>query len=350
MEKSVYRSYILVSHKLGKTPTVIWNDLDLAYGTSAPSYRTVCRWVEQFEEGRNEIEDMPRSGRPITATSTENIEIVRQLIQANPYISYAEIEAESSLYPMAIHTIIHDHLKLRKITSRYVPFQISEEQKAKRISSCKEVLAKFNEGKWRLCDIITGDESWIYYRRIGHKQSNASWVGEGEPPRTVVIRNRYEPKSMITVFFKSTGPVLVDCMDAGKTIDAKYYIKNCLKPALANVKQQRIRSGLANMKILHDNAKPHVAKTVKNYLESEGIIIIDHPPYSPDLAPCDFWLFDKIKQQLTDETSPESMKKSITAILESIPKEEYLKTFQKYLERMQLCINNGGDYFEHLIK
>jgi len=40
----------------------------------------------------------------------------------------------------------------------------------------------------------------------------------------------------------------------------------------------------------------------------------------------------------------------ITEHLENIPKEEYLKTFQKYLERMQLCINNRGDYIEHLIK
>ena len=100
----------------------------------------------------------------------------------------------------------------------------------------------------------------------------------------------------------------------------------------------------------HDNARPHVAKNVKAYLESEGMVTIDHPPYSPDLAPCDFWLFDKIKQSLTDHKSAISLKKQITEILGAIPKEEYLKTFQKYLERMQLCINNHGDYFEHLIK
>ena len=155
---------------------------------------------------------------------------------------------------------------------------------------------------------------------------------------------------MITVFFITTGPVLIVCMEKGQTINAKYYIKNCLKPVIACLEEQRPTSGARNFKILHDNAKPHVAKIVKTFLESEGITIIDHPPYSPVLAPCDFWLFDRIKQQLIDQESAESMKNQITEILDSIPANEYLMTFQKYVERMQLCVDNKGEYFEHLMK
>ena len=54
------------------------------------------------------------------------------------------------------------------------------------------------------------------------------------------------------------------------------------------------------MEIHHDNAKPHVDKTAISYLKNEGIRIIRHMPYSPDQAPCNFWLFDYIKQLLTD--------------------------------------------------
>ena len=104
------------------------------------------------------------------------------------------------------------------------------------------------------------------------------------------------------------------------------------------------------MKLLHDNARPHIAKTTKDYLERAGIKTIRHPPYSPDLTPYDFWLFDYIKQRLSDHTEQKSLIREITSILKKIPKEEYLKTFHKYLERMQLCINNDGHYFEHLIK
>lgn len=64
-----------------------------------------------------------------------------------------------------------------------------------------------------LCDIITGDETWIYHRQIGRKSSNSIWVYENEPSRTIVRRNRYEPKTLFCLFFKSTGPVLIHKVD-----------------------------------------------------------------------------------------------------------------------------------------
>lgn len=349
MEKNLYRGYILVAHKMGKTPVEIFNELSLAYSDAAPCYMTVCRWVVRFSEGIEDLKDFDRPGRPITAVTPSNISAVQRLIQEDIHISYDRIVAQLSLSKGSIHEIIHGHLKLKKITSRWVPYALNDDQKKNRVKFCMENLERFNSGKWRICDIITADESWVYFRAIGHKQSNMAWVGEGESPPAIQKRNRYEPKSMFTVFFKSTGVVLIDCLESGKTISAKYYRDNCLKPALAKVREERPTSGSKNMKILHDNAKPHVAKIVKDYLSSEGLTIIDHPPYSPDLAPCDFWLFSRLKRDLDSHPDVESLKKQITEVLESIPKEEYLKTFQKYLERMQLCITNRGEYFEHLI-
>ena len=77
----------------------------------------------------------------------------------------------------------------------------------------------FEDGKWRLCDLVTGDESWIYYRKIKKKALNLTWAGPGDSPGTVVKRNQFEPKSMICVFFKTTGPMLVDVLDRGKLKD-----------------------------------------------------------------------------------------------------------------------------------
>ena len=52
------------------------------------------------------------------------------------------------------------------------------------------------------------------------------------------------------------------------------------------------KSSLTKYKLLHDNGSPHTHRDVVNYLEEEGMEIISHPPHSPDLAPCDFWLND----------------------------------------------------------
>ena len=144
-------------------------------------------------------------------------------------------------------------------------------------------------------------------------------------------------KSMFSIMFKTTGALHVQCAKSGETITGDYYIRYCLSPTVREINEQRPISGTTNMKILHDNARPHVTQGVRTYLDRKGIVIIDHPPYSPDLAPSDFWLFDTIKRQLT-------------SVVENIPKNKYLKTFKKWLERLDLCIKNDAYYFEHLIK
>jgi len=92
------------------------------------------------------------------------------LIEENPSITYAQIIAETSFSHGTIHTIIHDCLKIKKILGPGYPTNwLSETNKKDRVQICQENLAKFNEAKWRLCDVITGDEAWFYLRQIGRK-------------------------------------------------------------------------------------------------------------------------------------------------------------------------------------
>jgi histone-lysine N-methyltransferase SETMAR len=350
MENFQFRAYIKTRALLGIKAIDIFNELQLAYPTHAPQYNCVAKWARLFIDGRQSLEDDPRPGRPITALTLQNISLVKQLIDQDPHSTYDEIEAHLSICQGTINRILHDCLKLRKVASRWIPHDLTDANREERFNACRENLAMFNESKWRLCDVVTGDESWIYWRKVGKKKSNATWIGEGQSPGTIVRRGRFESKSMITVFFRKTGVVHIDVMEKDKTIDASYYIENSLGPVIRTIEKQRPASGIKNVKLHHDNAKPHVAKIVKSYLEQVGMRTIRHPPYSPDLAPCDFWLFDYIKRHLDDHDSVKSLKRQITEILEGIPKEEYAKTFDKWLERMQLCIDNKGDYFEHLIK
>lgn len=350
MDKNYIRNYILMRYKLHIPATDILNEFKLSLDGHAPSLRTIQRWISRFKAGNESIEDSSRSGCPITRVIPANIKRVENLIKDNPYITYAEIKAITNLYDPSIHTILHDHLNLRKLNSRWIPHDLSEEQKRKRVMFCKKNLDLFSQGKLRLCDMVTGDESWFWHKKIGKKSSNASWVKKGEKARVVVRPHRFQDKTLVCVFFTTGGAIHVDYVNRGTNIDHKYYIKNCLEPLIKAIKMKRKKSGTKMIKLLHDNARPHTHKAVIKYLKEQKISTIDHPPYSPDLAPCDFWLFDHIKQRLVDSTGVQSLKTQITAILRSIPKDEYFKTFNKWLERMQLCINNHGEYFEHLIK
>ena len=68
-----------------------------------------------------------------------------------------------------------------------------------------------------------------------------------------------------------------------------------------------------------------------------------HPPYSPDLAPCDFWLFPKLRG-CRYETIKE-IKEAVTKVIDMLTQEDFHGAFQKLLEQYK-CIAAGGDYFE----
>ena len=173
MQKSQYRSYIKTRTRLGETPTEIHTGLVAAYGPQAVSYSTVLRWFKDADEEEMDVEDKPRSGHPVTQTTTENIDMVRNLIEADPHSTYADIQAETLLSHGTIETILHEHLEMRKVTSRWVPHNLTPQQKEERVRICEENLKRFHDGSWRLYDIVTGDETWIYFRQIGRKASNA---------------------------------------------------------------------------------------------------------------------------------------------------------------------------------
>ena len=71
---------------------------------------------------------------------------------------------------------------------------------------------------------------------------------------------------------------------------------------------------------------------------------VRHPPYSPDLAPCDFWLFPKL-WGCRHETI-EEMKKAVTKVIDTLTQEDFHGAFQKLLEWYNKCIAAGRDYFE----
>ena len=202
----------------------IHSELVTTLGGSAPSLRTVYRWIQHFKTRGGVVEDMHRVGRPQTGISRPNVTRVHRLIEQNPQISLDHLQERTKLCRGTLVNIIHHQLKMRKLSSRWIPHDLNSAQKLKRLNYCTQNLKLFDEGKMRLCDIVTGDESWIYHRKIQKKSLNKEWVTLDGTPGTVVKRSQFEKKSMICVFFKSNGHVLVDVLEANKTIDNIYSI------------------------------------------------------------------------------------------------------------------------------
>jgi len=163
MKSENLRFYIQVRFKLGIALNEIFKELKAALPDNAPSLSTVTRWFKKYKQGSEDINDKPRQGRPITETTPVNIDKVRAVIENDPWCSYDEIEAETSLSRGTIQTIIHEHLKMRKLTSRWVPHKLTEKNRQDRVRICTENLANFDKKQWRLTDVVTGDESWFLW-------------------------------------------------------------------------------------------------------------------------------------------------------------------------------------------
>ena len=82
--------------------------------------------------------------------------------------------------------LIADHLNLRKMTAGYEPKRLTDFHRAERGRICQENLTKFESGTWRLCDVVTDDESWLYHKQIDQKSLSSAWVVRGNPSPTVV--------------------------------------------------------------------------------------------------------------------------------------------------------------------
>ena len=74
-----------------------------------------------------------------------------------------------------------------------------------------------------------------------------------------------------------------------------------------------------------------------------GIKTDPHRPNSPDLAPCDFWWFPKLRGCRYETI--EEMKEAVTKVIDTLTQEDFHGAFQKVLERYNMCIAAGGHYF-----
>ena len=92
-----------------------------------------------------------------------------------------------------------------------------------------------------------------------------------------------------------------------------------------------------------DNAPVHNSILVTDYFTKMGIKTVPHPLHSPDLAPCDFWLFPKLRGYHYETIE---MKEAVMKVIDTLTQEDFHGAFEKLLEWYNKFIAAGGDYFK----
>ena len=101
--------------------------------------------------------------------------------------------------------------------------------------------------------------------------------------------------------------------------------------------------------LLHDNAPSHNATIFKQSLAQWKVTVLDHPPYSSDLTPTDYFLFPKVKSHLKGRLfdSFSDIQKAVTSTLNAIAKDDFYKGIQELYDRANPCVQLEGMYIEN---
>ncbi|KAJ4432627.1 hypothetical protein ANN_21250 [Periplaneta americana] len=137
--------------------------------------KTPVGLFKRFHEGKETIEDEPRSGRSSTSRTPEMIEKVRQMLAQDRRLSLGLIAEEFDISKDTMHTIVRDDLGKRKICSRFVPHKLTDEQKAKRMETSGDFISMCDQDSLLLKTIVTGDETWCYQFDPESKRQSMSW-------------------------------------------------------------------------------------------------------------------------------------------------------------------------------
>ena len=179
------------------------------------------------------------------------------------------------------------------------------------------------------------------------RADNKQWTRKDQKRTCITKRTRSWKKILYAIFLNSNGPVVQVPCPSGHTVTGLFYKNSVLKKVKEFYNKKRPGKGWLGAHLLHNNASSHKCEVFKSFLASEKVKILNHPSYSPDLTPCDFFLFPRHKKMLSGNkyTSRSALGSAIYQCLQQITK---VSAFRDWLKRLQKCVSVKGEYFEGL--
>ncbi|CAH1999729.1 unnamed protein product [Acanthoscelides obtectus] len=274
LNREYFRAIIYYNFQRQLSQQEFLAELLSVFGNGAPRQSTISRCLS----------DDPRVGAPKTAVTQKNVDAVH--IIEDRHVTYREIEASLKISKTSIQKILHEELGVRKLQPELI-----------------------------------GVKSWIYCYEPENKRQSAVWVFQGEE----------NPTKMVATFVSKAGHIATIPLNEQRTVTADWYTTICLPKVISELRKINPERRI----ILHqDNASSHTAQKTRQYSTGENVELLDHPPYSPDLSPNDFFTFPKIKNRLRGQRfqSPEEAVDAFKNAVLDLPANEWNKCFENWFE------------------
>lgn len=227
-------------------------------------------------------------------------------------------------------------LNFARFTSNWFPYHLSPKNTADRLRIFTSLLEQ-NKSTPFLENLVTCDEKWIKYDNSKRSQKSS--------------KGGNIKKELLSVWWDCKGVIFYELMPTNKTITANVYSLQIDKFMNA-LKEKRPEKSQKGLIYHHDNARFHVAQIVKDKLAKYECQVLPHPPYSPDAAPSDYFLFRSLKRSLNGRKfrNRQSMLDFLEEYFTSKSPEFYRKGIFKLPEIWQNVVLSGGGFVRNKLR
>jgi len=325
--RNVQKEKIKLWTRLNWSPSRIHQRLVKDFQSSSLSYRGVLYHRRNFQ-----LQDAGSPKPPLGRPRRKEVDgEILKLHNDTPAISARKLALQLNLPRETVRRHLHD-MNAQYRAVQYVPHHLTHAQKKARVDAAQILLVHLkNKRNWP--KTYTGDESWFDCEN----PIRGKWVFQGDKP-PVEVRQAITPrKRHYTIFFSTSGFKVIEILPNDFTVDANYFCSII----------DKLSGGSSGPIFLHmDNAPPHRAKLSQNALERNNITKLPHPPYSPDLAPCDFWLFGFLKGKLVGGSfnTEAELHEAVCSEIDKITIKNIRSVFNEWILRLEKCIQIGGEY------
>lgn len=320
----------------------IQEELKKQFGEHAFKQSTVYKYLKKAKLG------LPLKDHSAYHENQEDEQLlitIQQEIAKSPFFSVRSLAHNLKIQPSLVHRYLTQYLHLVFKHTRWVPHSLNFVQKKERMEKAFElfqVLEKSKHNGYR--DILTGDQSWFLY----NYSPSGAWVLQDDAAPIFSKDRICIEKMMITIIWGVHGVYIINGLPEGEHFNSVYFVESILKPL--EDKKDQIWPGRGNRKIwLHlDNCKVHNSKYTTGEMEKTVFKRAPHPPYSPDIAPSDFYLFGYVKGELKGQSFKErdDLFEAIISIIQGISYEIRKKVFDDWAHRCEWVFKHDGLYFQ----
>ena len=322
--------------------------LKQAFGDSCKSCSQTFEWFGRFKNGRTLTANDDRSGRPSTAASPSKVVQVLAVVNQDRHRTIRDLCAEVGIGYGSCQRILTEQLNMHRTAVKFVPRVLTHDQKDSRVAICQEL---------KETEIMTPHSSWtssqvmkasfmLTTQRQNYNLRNGRVLCLQDPKKHVCKKANWRQCSFVSLTKRGSYTGNLSHLE-WRSMQTSTVIS--LRRLCENVRRKRLQKWQnQNLIIHHDNAPAHRSFKVSQFLAKNNMTVIPHPPYSPNLAPCDFCLFPKLKLWMKGQRfdTIEEVQEELQRVLDTIPKRDFQGCFQAWQKRWDHCIRAKGEYFE----